>query len=82
MVPSHWGVVGNIVADYILKSTTISQTSACKLSFYSAKLRIKGNTQVDKAIMPMKAITNPATKCSGTEIQFLISQEMYWQLDN
>jgi hypothetical protein len=74
--------VGNVVADYNLKSTTISQTSACKLSFYSAKIRIKGNTQVDQVIMPVKAITNPATKCSRTEIQFLISQEeMYWQLD-
>jgi hypothetical protein len=75
--------VGNVVADYILKSTTISQTSACKLSFYSAKLRIKGNNQVDKVIMPVKASTNTATIRSGTEMQFLISQEeMYWQSDD
>jgi hypothetical protein len=44
-------VVGNVVADYILKSTTVSKTSACKLSFYCAKLRIKVNTQVDQVIM-------------------------------
>jgi hypothetical protein len=60
--------VGNIGADYILKSTTVSQTSACKLSFYSVKLRIAGSTQVDQVIMPVKDITNPATKCSGTEL--------------
>jgi hypothetical protein len=36
------------VADYLAKKgTKISQTSACKLTFHSAKLKIKGGIQVN-----------------------------------
>jgi hypothetical protein len=40
--------MGNEVADYLAKKgTKISQTSACKLTFYSAKLKIKKGIQID-----------------------------------
>jgi hypothetical protein len=40
--------VGNVIADYQVKiGVTISQTSVCKLSFNSGKLRIKRNTHAD-----------------------------------
>jgi hypothetical protein len=41
---SQYGVVDIEIADYLAKKgTMIGQTSASKLSFYSAKLRIKRN---------------------------------------
>jgi ribonuclease HI len=47
-IPSHWGVVGNIMADYLAKNgIAISQTFTCKLSFHSAKLKIKRSIQAD-----------------------------------
>jgi hypothetical protein len=46
--PSHCGVLGNVIADYLVKTArAISPTSARKLSFHSAKLRIKSNVQAD-----------------------------------
>jgi ribonuclease HI len=49
-VPSHCGVLGNEMADYLAKKgTEIRKISVCKLSFHSAKLRIKGNIQADLA---------------------------------
>jgi ribonuclease HI len=46
-IPSHCGVMGNEIADYLAKKgTKISQTSACKLTFHSAKLKIKRGIQV------------------------------------
>jgi hypothetical protein len=47
-VPFHCGIVGNVTADYLMKTgTTMSQTYACKLSFNYAKLRIKRNIHAD-----------------------------------
>jgi hypothetical protein len=69
-VPFHYGVVSNEMEDYLAKkSTTISQISAPKLSFHSAKLLIKRNIQADLSRhMPLKTNTNPRTKWSRTEI--------------
>jgi hypothetical protein len=40
--------MGNEMADYLAKKgTKISQTSACKLTFYSAKLKMKRGIQFD-----------------------------------
>jgi hypothetical protein len=40
--------MGNEMSDYLAKKgTKISQTSACKLTFHSAKLNIKRDIQVD-----------------------------------
>jgi hypothetical protein len=40
--------MGNEMADYLAKKgTKISQTSVCKLTFHSAKLKIKRGIQVD-----------------------------------
>jgi hypothetical protein len=40
--------VGNEMADYLVKKgTVISQTFTCKLSFHSAKLKIKSSIQAD-----------------------------------
>jgi hypothetical protein len=40
--------MGNEMADYLAKKgTKISQTSACKLTFHSAKLKIERGIQVD-----------------------------------
>jgi ribonuclease HI len=48
LIPSHCGVMSNEMADYLAKKgTKISQTSACKLTFHSAKLKIKRGIQVD-----------------------------------
>jgi hypothetical protein len=47
-IPSHFGVMGNEMSDYLAKKgTKISQTSACKLTFHTAKLRIKRCILVD-----------------------------------
>jgi ribonuclease HI len=47
-IPSYCGIMGNEMADYLEKKRTkISQTSACKLTFHSAKLQIKRGIQVD-----------------------------------
>jgi hypothetical protein len=47
-IPSHSCVVGNEIADYLAKKgTKISQTSACKLTFHSAELRIRRSIQAD-----------------------------------
>jgi ribonuclease HI len=47
-IPSHCGVMGNEMAYYLAKKgTKASQTSACKLTFHSAKLKIKRGIQVD-----------------------------------
>jgi hypothetical protein len=41
-IPSHCGVMGKEMADYLEKKRTkFSQTSAFKLTFRSAKLKIK-----------------------------------------
>jgi hypothetical protein len=41
-LPFHCDVAGNEKADYLIKKgTKISETSACKLTFHFAKLRIK-----------------------------------------
>jgi hypothetical protein len=43
---SHCGVVGKEIADYLAKKgTKISQTSACELTFQSAKLIIRRSIQ-------------------------------------
>jgi hypothetical protein len=40
--------MGNEMADYLAeKGTKISQTSACKLTFHSAKLKIERGIQAD-----------------------------------
>jgi hypothetical protein len=40
--------MGNKMADYLAKKgSEISQTSACKITFHSAKLKIKRGIQVD-----------------------------------
>jgi ribonuclease HI len=47
-IPSHCGVVDNGLADYFAKKgTVISQTFTFKLSFHSAKLKIKRSIQAD-----------------------------------
>jgi ribonuclease HI len=47
-IPSHCGAMGNEMADYLAKKRTKnSQTSVCKLTFHSAKLKIKRGIQVD-----------------------------------
>jgi hypothetical protein len=47
-IPSHCGVMGNEMADYLAKKgTKISQTSACKLTYHPATLKIKRAIQVD-----------------------------------
>jgi ribonuclease HI len=47
-ISSHCGVISIEMADYLAKKgTKISQTSACKLTFHSAKLKIKRGTQID-----------------------------------
>jgi hypothetical protein len=38
--------VGNKRADYLAR-TKVSQTSACKLTFHSAKLRVRKSIQAD-----------------------------------
>jgi hypothetical protein len=46
--PSHCGVVGNVIADFYVKTgVIISQTSVCKMSFNFDKLRIKRNSHAD-----------------------------------
>jgi ribonuclease HI len=50
-IPSPCGVMGNEMADYFAKKgTKISETSACKLTFHSAKSKIKGSIQVDLSV--------------------------------
>jgi ribonuclease HI len=47
-IPSHCGVTGNEMADYLAKNgTKISQTSTCKLTFHTEKLKIKRGIQVN-----------------------------------
>jgi hypothetical protein len=56
--------VGNEMAGYFVqKSTKTSQTSAHKLSFPSATLKISKLTFED--IMPLKTNTNSGTEWSG-----------------
>jgi ribonuclease HI len=63
-IPSHFGVVGNEMADYLAKKgTVIIQMFTCKLSFHSAKLKKKkAFTLISQDITPFKANTNPGTK--------------------
>jgi ribonuclease HI len=50
-ISSHCGVIGHEMADYLAKKgTKISQTSACKLTFHSAKLKIKRGIPVDLSV--------------------------------
>jgi hypothetical protein len=47
-IPFHCGVVVDEMAEYLArKGTVISQMFTCKLSFHSAKLKIKRNIQAD-----------------------------------
>jgi hypothetical protein len=54
----------NKIADYLAKNgTKISQTSACKLTFHFARLRIKEPLMLTYwNIIPFKASINPGTK--------------------
>jgi hypothetical protein len=61
---SHYVVIGNEISDYLAKKgTKFSQISACKLTFHSAKLKIKDAFNLNSQnTSPFKASISPGAK--------------------